>query len=230
MITLLIRLILLRVQQTQARGRTNVDTFVTFKFQVTNKVQNRVSKAGLTPGPLNQLNCTLPEISIIPRVSNSSPDARLHSCSKAWGNSFENVLRPIPVDKLPRKEQLSMHDYRKQGTQERLGSVMDGAVKAMKSDVVFEATLSDLARSLCENPLGNFPEFYSTSMEKFKLSDKDTVVAMQTNPQGNRQRETQAWHSFGHPSFQSPTLQDTGCYWNLRLNWFITSLAGSSCD
>lgn len=140
MITLLIRLILLRVQQTQARGRTNVDTFVTFKFQVTNKVQNRVSKSCLTPGPLNQLNCTLPEISSIPGVNNSSPDARLHGCSEAWGNSFEKVLRPIPVDKLPRKEQLSVHDYRKRGTQERLGSVMDGAVKAMKSDVVFEAT------------------------------------------------------------------------------------------
>lgn len=29
-------------------------------------------------------------------------------------------------------------------------------------------------------------------MEKFKRSDTDTMVAMQTNPQGNRQRETQA--------------------------------------
>lgn len=55
---------------------------------------------------------------------------------------------------------------------------MDGAVKATKSVAVFEATLSDLAWFLCENPLGNFPEFYSTSVEKFKLSDTDTMVAM----------------------------------------------------
>lgn len=107
---------------------------------------------------------------------------------------------------------------------------MDGAMKVMKSDVVLEATYLIWHGLSVKNPLGNFPEFYSTGMEKFKLTDTDTVVATQTNPQGKRQRETQARHSFGCPSFQSPTLQDTGCYWNLRLNWFITSLAGARCD
>lgn len=52
------------VVATYFQHRTNANIFVTFKFQISNILQNQVSKADLTCFYLNtQLNCNLPEIS-----------------------------------------------------------------------------------------------------------------------------------------------------------------------